>query len=212
MTDPTDRPLPTTSYAVLGLLSLRSWTGYELTQQFQRSIAFCLPKTESVLYEEPRRLVRRGLAVATKETSGGRSRTRYEITDDGRAALHDWLGTATEPPKLEIEPLIRLLFADQGDLGDLEATVASMRRWAVEQRAAGLPVVADISDGSSPFAARSHLQSLFALYLSDLYDLTERWCDRADAELATWTSAVDQGLTPGAAAIAREILGPDPTT
>ena len=59
--------LPTTSYAILGLLALRSWTGYELAQQGRRSMAFMWPKAESVIYEEPRRLVTLGLARATKE-------------------------------------------------------------------------------------------------------------------------------------------------
>ena len=199
--------LPSTSYAVLGLLSLRSWTGYELTQQFQRSLAFCLPKAASVLYEEPRRLTRHGLAEATKETVGGRTRTRYAISDAGREALGRWLADATEPPKLEIEPLLRLLFADQGTVDDLRSTLEAFRSWALEQRAAGLPVVVEIAEGTSPFAGRAHLQVLFARYLSDLYDLTDAFCDAALDEVATWDSTVDQGLTPGARATVERIVG-----
>ena len=206
MADDSAKPLPTTSYAVLGLLSLRSWTGYELTQQFQRSLAFCLPKTESVLYEEPRRLTRLGLASTTAEPAGRRTRNRYAITDAGRAALAEWLAATSEPPRLEIEPLLRLLFADQGTEEDLLRSLGALRAWAVDQRAAGLPVVADILDPDSALAGRAHLQALFALYLSEVYDLTERFCDRTEGELATWTGTRDQGLTPGARAIAEAIV------
>lgn len=206
MVDDAPKPLPTTSYAVLGLLSLRSWTGYELTQQFQRSLAFCLPKAESVLYEEPRRLTRLGLATTTKEPAGRRTRNRYAITEAGRQALADWLAATGEPPKLEIEPMLRLLFADQGTTADLEGTLHQFRSWARDQRSSGLPVVADIIDPGSELSGRAHLQSLFARYFAELYDLTERFCDEAEAELSTWTSTEGQGLTPGALAAAQAIL------
>jgi len=102
-----NKVLSTTSYAVLGLLSLRSWTGYELTQQARRSLAHAWPKEDSVLYEEPRRLAAMGLAEAQKEQGRGRGRNRYSITDAGRQALRAWLATPGAPPHLELEPLLR---------------------------------------------------------------------------------------------------------
>src|SRR5258707_12402168 len=95
--------LPTTSYAVLGLLALRSWTGYELVQQARRSLAFCWPKEDSVLYEEPRRLVAHGLALSSREGDGGGSRNRYEITDKGPGALSAWLQRPSEQPRPQRE-------------------------------------------------------------------------------------------------------------
>src|SRR6516165_7193103 len=92
------RTLPTTSYAVLGLLALRDWTGYELAHQFQRSLSYCWPKAESVLYEEPRRLARAGLAEIHVERRGGRARNRYRITTRGRMALGQWLSAASALP------------------------------------------------------------------------------------------------------------------
>ena len=50
--------LTTTSYAILGLLNIKPWSGYELTQQAQRSLRYVWPKSESHLYAEPKRLVR----------------------------------------------------------------------------------------------------------------------------------------------------------
>src|SRR5215470_641970 len=95
---PVSNRLSTTSYAVLSLLALRSWTGSELTQQARRSLAHCWPKEDSVLYEEPRRLVARGLARAHREHHRGRTRNRYAIAEQGElpdaqaavAALRDW--------------------------------------------------------------------------------------------------------------------------
>ncbi len=55
------RPLTSTSYAILGLLSLRPWTTYELAQQMQRALGQFWPRAESKLYEEPKKLVEHGL-------------------------------------------------------------------------------------------------------------------------------------------------------
>ena len=74
---PRPRPpeLPTTAYAILGMLALRPWSAYELTQQMRRSLNYCLPTVESVLYHEPKRLVRHGLVSAKREAVGTRART-----------------------------------------------------------------------------------------------------------------------------------------
>jgi len=56
-------PLTTTSYAVLGLLSIRPWSSYELTQQMDRSLGRIWPRAASKLYEEPKKLTARGRAL-----------------------------------------------------------------------------------------------------------------------------------------------------
>ena len=61
--------LSTTSHAILGLLSLRSWTTYELAKQVQRSIGWFWPRAERKLYDEPKRLVAAGLARSEEHTS-----------------------------------------------------------------------------------------------------------------------------------------------
>src|SRR5215831_12288222 len=104
------QPLPTTAYAILGMLALRPWSAYELTQQARRSLNYCWPTAESVLYDEPKRLVRLGLATAKREATGRRSRTVYTITEQGRRVLDEWLATPPSPPHLEIESMLRLLY------------------------------------------------------------------------------------------------------
>ena len=82
--------MSTSSYAVLALLDLRPWTGYELTNQAQRSLRYAWPKSERLLYSEPKKLVELGYATTHKEQIGNRSRNVYEITEAGRDALAKW--------------------------------------------------------------------------------------------------------------------------
>jgi DNA-binding PadR family transcriptional regulator len=179
--DPPD--LPTTSYAVLGLLAGRDWTGYELAREFQRSLRHCWPKAQSVLYEEPRRLVRAGLAELQVERRGRRSRNRYHITAAGRAVLTKWLAAPSAPPRLEMEPLVRLLLADQGSLEDLRRTVRTLREWSEDNLLAVSPQTPDLVGAGRPSPNRAHVGLLVAQYFAELYELTITWCEAVYGEL-----------------------------
>ena len=199
--------LSTTSYAVLGLLSLRSWTGYELAQQGRRSLRFCWQKEDSVLYEEPRRLVARGLASAVRERNGGRSRNRYEITDEGRQALREWLGGETSsPPRIELEPCLRFLFADQGDREDVLRAGAALRSWAQEHIDSVNEILRQYEAGEAPFPDRLHISALGARFVSDLFHTIMDFVDFAEEEIKNWPRTDRLGLTPRTKEILDELV------
>ena len=197
--------LTTSSYGVLALLALRPWSGYELTQQATRSLRFAWPKSERLLYNEPKKLVEHGLATAQRESVGERSRTVYEITDDGRAALNAWMATEAQTPTLEAEALLRLLFADHGTLDDLRATLDKFAEDATETYEQVREINIGYLDGQHPFPERVHLSVLFATFQLELFDLIVRWVDFAKAEIADWPATHDLGMTDRTEAILRDI-------
>ena len=74
-----------TTNALLGLLALRpSWSTYAITKQLRRNMRFFWPRTESRIYDEALQLVQGGLAQASEEQTGQRTRTIYSITPAGR--------------------------------------------------------------------------------------------------------------------------------
>lgn len=178
--------LPTTAYAVLGLLSLRSWTGYEITQQAQRSFQFCWPKADSILYAQPPRLEALGFARSEVEQANGRRRNRYFITDSGRRELRRWLASDSAAPHLELEPLLRTMFADQATVDDARRTVELLRNWALERIAAGLEIVEEYEAGEDPFPERRRLNALVGLAYGSIYEAILEWTERADEELDRW--------------------------
>jgi DNA-binding PadR family transcriptional regulator len=197
--------LTTSSYAVLGLLAIKPWTAYELTQQATRSLRFAWPKSERLLYTEPKKLVGHGLASAHEESVGKRTRTVYTITGDGRTALAAWMGTTPRPPELEAESLLRLLFAENGTSGDLVAALDVMADHAAEMYEQVVGINSSYLDGKHPFPERTHLSVLFATFQLELFDLMIKWVEFAKAEIATWPSTDGLGMTERTETILNDI-------
>ena len=187
--------LTTSSYAVLGLLAIRPWAGYELTQQATRSLRFAWPKSERLLYAEPKKLVEHGLATAHNESIGQRNRTVYTITDTGRSALTAWMATTPQPPVLEAEALLRLLFAENGSIDDLTAALDQLAADATEMYEQVVTINAGYLDGRHPFPERTHLSVLFATFQIELFELIIKWVDFAKLEIATWPRTDGLGMT-----------------
>ena len=188
--------LTTSSYAVLGLLNLRPWSAYDLTQQAKRSLRYAWPKSESQLYAEPKRLVNAGLATVSDEPAGPRRTRRvYRITAKGRRELKRWLATQPAPPQLEFEAILRLLYADAGDKEDLvaafDSTLAEVRRRYDE----GLAILHGYLEEEAPFPDRLHISVLLGSFARDLLWLFERWLEFASAEVAQWPDTKDVGMS-----------------
>ena len=191
-------PRPTTStYALLGLLALRTWSAYELAQQATRSLRYTHPRTESHLYEEAKRLLRLGWAQAHTEHHGRRPRTIYEITDSGRLALQEWFTTPPRSPQLDFEALLRLLFADQTDNATLD-------RWLEETAESARRLYDDgierllrpyVTGDDVPFPERRHIAALVAAFVADYLHLIERWSEFARAEVRGWPRTDGLGMT-----------------
>lgn len=178
--------LTTTSYAILGLLAVRPWTTYELTRQMERSLGRIWPRAQSKLYEEPKKLVDRGLAAATTELVGRRPRTVYAITAAGRDALAAWLGEPGRGPVLEFEQLLKIGFADQGSRADTLATLAAARAWARERNAENLEVARTYAAGEGPFQHRAAQTMLVGGFLTEFYAMVARWSEWATAQAEQW--------------------------
>lgn len=140
-----DRALPTTAYALLGLLSFgRELSGYELKQFSDSTLRFYwVAPAMSQVYSELGRLHRLGLVQVRADKGEGRRTKRYRISETGLAELREWLATSEpEFPLLKHPVALRLL------LGHLvePATLRRMLRGyveALEQQRADLQAVLD---------------------------------------------------------------------
>ena len=84
---------------------------------------------QSRLSHQLRRMRGRGL-VARHGSGDDRRGATVDLTDAGRAALTAWLRTEPEPPRLEIEGLVRMFYGDQGDVTDMLRSMQSTQAMA----------------------------------------------------------------------------------
>ena len=178
--------LTTTSYAVLGLLAIKPWSSYELTQQMDRSLGRVWPRAVSKLYEEPKKLVAYGLARSSTQRNGRRTRTVYTITPDGRRAVRAWLAEPGAGPALEFEQLLKVFFADHGTKTDLLATLAGAQQWARARSQESLAIGEQYAQGTGPFEERVAVLQLTSRFLTDFYLLVGDWAAWAAGVVATW--------------------------
>jgi DNA-binding PadR family transcriptional regulator len=97
---------------ILGLLSLRPRSGYDIKTVVDRSTRFFWAASYGQIYPELRRLEREGLITGEDAANGARGRRVYEVTEAGRDALSVWLLGTTTTVELRDESLLRLFFAD----------------------------------------------------------------------------------------------------
>jgi PadR family transcriptional regulator, regulatory protein AphA len=184
------------SFAILGLLGLQPWTAYDLVAQARRSLHYFWPRSEAHLYAELKRLVERGHAHADVVEGRRRQATRYTITQEGRAALEEWLATEPAPPTIEIEALLRVLFADHGSLQDLRAALRATAQQTSVLRIGLLVLGEEALSTGGPFPERLHLVERVGALYGEFLLLLQRWCEETLAEIETWPDTRELGLTP----------------
>jgi PadR family transcriptional regulator, regulatory protein AphA len=197
-----NKPLTTTSYALLGLLALRPWTTYELAKQVQRGLGWFWPRAERKLYDEPKHLVAAGLAKATDQYTGNRPRTVYSITGAGRKALRRWLGEPPAAPTFEFEAMVKVFFADGGTLEQLRATLDHVEATARERRAELRAMIEESLTGPYEFAARLPINALALRFQLDHESMQQQWAVWARAQIENWRSPTDAATWDWHAAVA----------
>lgn len=189
----TPPPLTSTSYAVLGLLSVRSWTAYELAQQVERSLGWFWPRTPRKIYDEAKKLVAAGLAESADEPTGKRPRTVYSISEAGRASLGEWLGEPSADTKFEAEAVVKAFFAESGTLEQLRATLTAAAQTAEDQRSILASMFDAMGAADYGFAPRRHVNALALRHGFDQLDAQARWARWALTQIESWTSTADPG-------------------
>lgn len=178
------KPLPVSSYVLLGLLNRGACSGYDLSSFVERTVAHFWPLTRALVYRELGRLEDRGLLRGQHVAQASRPDKRvYEVTDAGRAAFADWLaspGFADERPRNEL--LVKVFFGGQLDEAALRALLVDARE-RVERRRQDFQTISDRLTGATDSRRYGWATARYGVWKADA-ELT--WLDEvAPALLAT---------------------------
>jgi PadR family transcriptional regulator AphA len=114
----------TSRYAILGLLSFRPMSGYDVKQLIERSIAHFWSESYGQIYPILNRLAAEGLAARRREEQRGKpDRYVYSLTPKGRAELRRWLAAPARSERFRSELLLKLFLGGAGSPADSAAQV-----------------------------------------------------------------------------------------
>src|SRR3954468_13416506 len=80
------------SYVILVLVGEGGAGPHDLVRMMRQGAWAYWTSSQSQYYSEPKRLARLGLLTGARAPGRTHDRTVYHLTDDGRAALAEWLG------------------------------------------------------------------------------------------------------------------------
>jgi DNA-binding PadR family transcriptional regulator len=172
-----EQSLPTTSYAILGLLTFgQELSGYELKQWADSTLRFYwTAPAMSQIYTELNRLAQRRL-VLSREVGGGPSRTttRYRVSAKGARELRRWLAES-EPgfPVLKHPIALRLLLGHLLDPGQVRAMLEAYDAALADQRR-DLRAVLDGIDNNPAFEFPAHVARWGLSYYDSETDAVRR--------------------------------------
>jgi DNA-binding PadR family transcriptional regulator len=129
------KPRATTDCAILGMLTLRPMSGYDIRAAIAENIAYFWTESYGQIYPTLKRLVKEKLVTRRSEQSGKRARHVYAVTPAGQAALAEWLRQApTErPPRSEL--LLKLFFGRQVEAAEAGRHLERFRQAQMVARA-----------------------------------------------------------------------------
>jgi DNA-binding PadR family transcriptional regulator len=115
----------TIQYALLGLLSWRPLSGYDLKKIVADSTAFYWSGNNNQIYKALVQLHAEGLVeLEVQEQANYPARKEYRITQQGAAELRRWVLTQPEPAQFRSTFLMQLAWADQLDAAELDGLLA----------------------------------------------------------------------------------------
>jgi hypothetical protein len=133
------------------------------------------------------RLATLGLASTESTSTGRRPSTSYTITPEGLLALGDWLRAGPGAPmQVEMEPLIRVFFADGAGPEELRATVDGVRAQAEERIDELAAMAAEAVVGTDDLPQRRATNAVAMELSVRLHEAVRDWATWAQAEVDGW--------------------------
>jgi PadR family transcriptional regulator, regulatory protein AphA len=167
------------SYVILTLVGRYGAGPHDLRRNAEHGRMFWDAAT-SQFYAEPKRLAKLGYLDAEKQPGRTRERTYYTLTEKGRQALVEWSRTPSPLPRIQNEPVVRLLAAD---LVPAEATLEGLAtlRAQLEEQVRYMEAARERWSETVPH--RLHLLTVNERFLEGLLRLKLEWLDEAEATL-----------------------------
>ena len=182
-TGPNPGLLTTTEAAILGLLGLGEFSGYDLGRKVETGVGMFWSPAQSGIYAVLPRLVEKGYATARTIAQERRpDKQVYRMTAEGREALRRWIESGPPEPDPAYNPfLLRVYFGAETSPAVVSSHVEARKREAEER----IALLRDLKPTLGEFGtAASEPYRRFVLdWGLEYYEAVVRWADATLAEL-----------------------------
>jgi DNA-binding PadR family transcriptional regulator len=168
------------AYVILGFLDAEDaapLSGYDIKQLVDRSVRLFFAASYGQIYPELKRLAAEGMIEQADSASGGRARTTFRITAQGRELLREWLLEPENRVEMRDQGLLRIFFSSSLSSDDRLRKLRELR----DERAAGLAALEQLDRSLAP--PRREMPDLVLDYGLGLHRYVIDWCDRAIAAI-----------------------------
>jgi DNA-binding PadR family transcriptional regulator len=163
--------LSPTARVILGLLAAAPRSGYDIKGVVDNSTRFFWAASYGQIYPELKRLAEQGLIAAEAAPEGGRRRTTFRITDEGRDALTAWVRDPDLVNEMRDEGLLKVFFVGLLEREDAIAVLEAAREKYAE-KLARLREIEPLAAGADRFGPLEVLQ-----YGLGMSEFGVKWCD-----------------------------------
>ncbi len=169
----------TTQYALLGMLSFKPMSGYDIKKFTDRSISFFWSENYGHIYPVLRKLEKTGLATKKIEHGkGSPDKKIYSITEDGRRALKEWLYAPVQKEIFRLEILLKLFFGYWTETDNMIEKVLHHKESAENTLRELLEIEDHINGEPHEFLkGKPPYMKLCLNYGKLFYEMVIRWCD-----------------------------------
>ena len=167
--------LSPTGRVICGMIALGRRTGYDIKALVDKSTRLFWVASYGQIYPELKRLEGAGL-IRASAPEGGRRRTEYELTDDGRAALHEWLTSKDELTyEVRDEGLLKFFFGAAMEPGEVIEQLEAMaqKHEGIVAHLRTIEPVAAPAEGEPP--GFTYLTALGGI---EFHEFLAGWCRR----------------------------------
>ena len=164
-----------TKYAILGLLSEKPLSGYDIKKLIDIRFKFFWNESYGQLYPELSRLMQSGEIEQECTAPAGRDKMVYRITARGLQSLKKWLAEPTEKESVRLELLLKLYFSKHIDSEIMMRHLAEFR----EEHEQGLAMLNLFEQELTPIRAYDNHEDILRVisFGQKTYRAYLEWCD-----------------------------------
>ena len=170
-------------HGLMGLLSQKPMTGYDLDKEFNASLGFFWPAQYSQIYAELDKMEKKGWLSSKRVVQEDKPNKRiYSLTTEGKAEFIDWLSTKEADLKTSFSIksgfLVRLFFAGNSSKTQVLDMMRALQKLCYDRRIVFETIKQSIADDGDDDYVK-----LTALYGEMANETRLAWVEKAIAHI-----------------------------